>query len=189
MTPPTCQLRPLAELAAATPDVLRVQLEKLPQTTGAMRNSKYRIRQTLAAHPEVRLRRIPDPAGDTGCFLITTYADTETARRVNTALRAEGIVTYPQGVSNVLMTDWGLHLYYNNLSLVHHASNDAFGFPWYLAENKDLVRSYEKGTCPTADSLFERSILLAIPSNLTTKDEDEIIHAFEKVLGSLREEA
>jgi dTDP-4-amino-4,6-dideoxygalactose transaminase len=176
----------LDELRAA---VLRVQLEKLPQTTGAMRTSKYRIRQALAARPEVRLRRILDPAGDTGCFLITTYENTETARRVNTALRAEGIVTYPQGVSNVLMTDWGLHLYYNNLSLVHHASNDAFGFPWYLAENKDLVRSYEKGTCPMADSLFERSILLAIPSNLTTKDEDEIIHAFEKVLGSLREEA
>jgi len=176
----------LDELRAA---VLRVQLEKLPRTTGAMRNSKYRIRHTLAAHPEVCLRRVLDPAGDTGCFLITTYKDAQTARRVNTALRAEGIVTYPQGVSNVLMTDWGLHLYYNNLSLVHHASNDAFGFPWSLAENKGLARSYDKGTCPVADDLFERSTLLAIPSNLTSRDEDEIIHAFDKVLSALREEA
>jgi dTDP-4-amino-4,6-dideoxygalactose transaminase len=176
----------LDELRAA---VLRVQLEKLPRTTGAMRNSKYRIRQALASHPEVSLRRVLDPAGDTGCFLITTYKDAPTARRVNTALRAEGIVTYPQGVSNVLMTDWGLHLYYNNLSLVHHASNDAFGAPWSLAENKGLARSYDKGTCPVADDLFERSILLAIPSNLTSRDEDEIIHAFEKVLSTVREEA
>jgi dTDP-4-amino-4,6-dideoxygalactose transaminase len=176
----------LDELRAA---VLRVQLEKLPRTTGAMRNSKYRIRHALAAHPGIRLRRIPDPAGDTGCFLITTYEDARTARRVNTALRAEGIVTYPQGVSNVLMTDWGLHLYYNNLSLVHHASNNASGAPWSLAENKGLARSYAKGACPVADDLFERSILLAIPSNLASRDEDEIIRAFDKVMGGLREGA
>jgi len=72
-----------------------------------MRHSKYRIRQALEQFPEVRLRRIQDPLGDTGCFLITTYRDAETAHRVNRMLRAEGIVTFPQGVSNVVMTDWG----------------------------------------------------------------------------------
>ncbi len=35
-----------------------------------------------------------------------------------------------------------------------------------------------------ADSLFERSILLAIPSCLTDQDESEIIQAFEKTLRS-----
>jgi dTDP-4-amino-4,6-dideoxygalactose transaminase len=64
-------------------------------------------------------------------------------------------------------------------------SVDGRGFPWDLAENKDLPRSYSKGTCPVADSLFERSILLAIPSCLTRRDEDDIIRAFEKVLGAL----
>jgi dTDP-4-amino-4,6-dideoxygalactose transaminase len=48
-----------------------------------------------------------------------------------------------------------------------------------------LLRSYSKGTCPKADSLFERSILIAIPSCLTPKDEDEIIRGFEKVLKAL----
>jgi 8-amino-3,8-dideoxy-alpha-D-manno-octulosonate transaminase len=130
----------------------------------------------------VRLRRTIDPAGDTGCFLITTYADGETAQRVNRALRAEGLVTFPQGVSNVVMADWGLHLYYNNVSLIHKASVDGRGFPWTLAENRESAAQYEKGTCPQADSLFERSILIAIPSCLTEKDEDDIIRAFEKVL-------
>ena len=54
-----------------------------------------------------------------------------------------------------------------------------------LAENADLGGNYTKGTCPVADSLFERSIILAIPSCLTTEDEDDIIHAFEKVLRAL----
>jgi dTDP-4-amino-4,6-dideoxygalactose transaminase len=170
----------LDELRAA---VLRVQLEKLPNTIAAMRRSKYRIRAALERFPQkVALRRIQDPDGDTGCFLITTYRDTETARKLNTALRAEGIVTYPQGVSNVVMTDWGLHLYYNNVSLVEKGSVDPKGFPWSLAENAGLARNYAKGACPVADSLFERSILLPIPSCLTPKDEDDIITAFRKVL-------
>jgi len=162
--------------------VLRVQLKKLPRIVSAMRRSKYRIRQALEKFPGVQLRKIIDPAGDTGCFLITTYADAQTAQRVNRALRAEGIVTSPQGVSDVVMTDWGLHLYTNNVSLVNKASVDGRGFPWKLTENQSSVQNYSKGTCPHADSLFERSILLPIPSCLTKKDEDEIIRAFEKVL-------
>lgn len=166
----------LDELRAA---VLRVQLEKLPAIIGAMRRSKYRIRQALERFPEqVQLRKIQNPAGDTGSFLITTYRDPETARQVNQALRAEGIVTFSQGLSNILMTDWGLHLYYNNRSLVARK-----GLAWDLAENAGLERSYAKGACPVADSLFERSILLPIPSCLTEQDEDDIIRAFEKVLG------
>lgn len=172
----------LDELRAS---VLRVQLKKLPRILKNMHRSKYRIRKALEKFTGVQLRRIIDPAGDTSCFLITTYADPETARRVNAALRAEGIVTSPQGVSNVVMTEWGLHLYYNNISLVNQASVDGRGFPWKLAENTGLRGVYAKGTCPKADSLFERSILLPIPSCLTKRDEDDVIHAFEKVLSAL----
>jgi len=96
-------------------------------------------------------------------------------------LKAEGIRTYPQGVSNIVMTGWGLHLYYNIVSLVKKTCVSP-GFPWDLAENRGLVPRYEKGTCPTADSLFERSILIAIPSCLSTDDEADVIRAFRKVL-------
>lgn len=167
------------ELRAA---VLRVQLSKLPAITGAMRRSKYRIRQALASFPQVQLRRVLDPVGDTSCFLITTYRDPATALRVNEALRSEGIVTEPQGISNVVMTSWGLHLYYNIVSLVEKASVDRGGFPWKLAENQGLGSDAHKGACPNADSLFERSILIPIPSCLTAQDEDDIILAFQKVL-------
>jgi dTDP-4-amino-4,6-dideoxygalactose transaminase len=168
----------LDELRAA---ILRVQLVKLPEITARMHRSKYRIRKALERIPEIRLRRIVDSAGDTAPFLITTYSDPETAKRVNSALRAEGIVTFSQGITNVVMTDWGLHLYYNIASLVKQTSADPGGFPWTLKENTGLRTQYAKGTCPMADSLFERSILIAIPSSLTERDEDDIIRAFEKV--------
>jgi len=165
--------------------VLRVQLRKLDGVISAMRRSKFRIRQALQKFPRLRFRKLVDSEGDTGCFLITMYPDVATAKRVNTALRAEGIVTSPQGVSNVVMTDWGLHLYTNNVSLANKSSVDGQGFPWKLGENAGLARDYGKGACPQADSLFERSILLAIPSCLTEQDEDDIIRAFDKVLSAL----
>jgi 8-amino-3,8-dideoxy-alpha-D-manno-octulosonate transaminase len=167
------------ELRAA---VLRVQLRKLPRIVGAMRRSKHRIRASLARHPAVALRKLQDLEGDTGAFLITTYPDAATARRVNRALRDEGIVTFPQGISNVLMTEWGLHLYSNIVSLVERASVDRSGFPWTLPQNAASTARYAKGTCPVADGLFERSILLAIPSCLTERDEEDIIRAFDVVL-------
>ncbi len=162
--------------------ILRVQLRKLPKTIEAMRGSKYRIREAIAGLG-VGLRRIVDPAGDTGCFLITIYHDGKTAREVNRALRSEGIVTWPQGISNVVIEEgWGLHLYYNIVSLVRRASVDRCGMPWRLAENAQLVHDYAKGACPAADDLFSRSMLLPIPSCLSVKDEEEIIAAFHKVL-------
>jgi dTDP-4-amino-4,6-dideoxygalactose transaminase len=168
----------LDELRAS---VLRVQLTKLPRIIGSMHRSKYRIREALKKLVGIELRRIIDEAGDTSSFLITTYKDAERARAVRDALRAEGIVTHAQGISNILMTDWGFHLYYNIASLVQKTSVDRMGFPWNLAENAGLRMQYAKGTCPVADGLFERSILLAIPSSLTERDEDDIIRAFEKV--------
>src|SRR5947207_15786796 len=130
--------------------VLRVQLKKMPKIIETMRSSKYRIRQALEKLQGIKLRRIVDPAGDTGAFLITTYDKATIAQNVNEALRAEGIVTYPQGFSNIRMTDWGLHLYYNIISLVARRSIDRRGFPWSLAENASSDVRYEKGSCPIA---------------------------------------
>jgi 8-amino-3,8-dideoxy-alpha-D-manno-octulosonate transaminase len=169
----------LDELRAS---ILRVQLTKLPQVIANMHRSKYRIRRALEAYPEVRLRRIVDPEGDTGSFLISTYKDSQTAKSISDALRAEGIVTSPQGVNNIVMTNWGLHIYSNIPSLANKTSTDQRGFPWKLSENRDSKSTYRKGECPVADNFFARSILLAIPSCLTQQDEEDIIRAFRKVL-------
>jgi dTDP-4-amino-4,6-dideoxygalactose transaminase len=162
--------------------VLRVQLRKLPRIIAAMHGSKYRVRKALESLPQLRLRKIIDPQGDTSCFLISIFETPDVANRVNQALRAEGIVTSSQGVNNVVMTNWGLHIYFNIPSLVNKTSVDKNGSPWRLSENQGSIASYHKGTCPIADGLFERSILIAIPSCLTGQDEDDIVHAFRKVL-------
>src|SRR5206468_6806824 len=65
--------------------LLRVQLRKLPKTIARMHRSKYRIRRALRKFPQVGLRRIVDPKGDTGCFLLTTYPDAETRSEEHTS--------------------------------------------------------------------------------------------------------
>jgi hypothetical protein len=59
------------------------------------------------------------------------------------------------------MTEWGLHICSNIVSLVNQTRVDGRGSPWKLEENRDSKPDYAKGACPTADSLFERGILLA----------------------------
>jgi dTDP-4-amino-4,6-dideoxygalactose transaminase len=172
----------LDEIRAA---ILRVQLRKLPQVVASMHGSKYRIREALKQFPSLALRRIIDESGDTGCFLLTMLSSAELAREFNRALRSEGIVTFSQGINNIVMTDWGLHLYYNIPSLVHRTGVDRRRTPWSLEENQSSHADYGKGACPNADSLFERTNLLAIPSSLTEDDESDIIEAFAKVLSAL----
>ncbi len=172
----------LDELRAS---ILRVQLRRLPGTIARMHHSKYRIRQWIETHPGVSSRRVVDPSGDTGCFLITIFPDAETAHAVNDRLRVLGITSVSAETSNVILEDYGMHIYYNIPALVRKVGTDNRGSPWTLAENQDSNYSYTKGACPQADNLFERSQLLAIPSCLTGSDEDEIIEGFKEAMNSV----
>jgi dTDP-4-amino-4,6-dideoxygalactose transaminase len=172
----------LDELRAS---ILRVQLKKLPGTIERMHHSKYLIRSWLESHPEVSLRRVLDRAGDTGCFLITIFPDARTAHAVNDRLRVLGIASASAETSNVILADYGMHIYSNIPALVHKVGTDDRGSPWTLTENQGSDFSYAKGTCPRADDLFERSQLLAIPSCLSSSDEDEIIAAFQEAMDAV----
>jgi len=171
----------LDELRAA---ILRVQLRKLPQVISRMRSSKYHILESLKAFPQVRPRKIIDPNGDTGGFLITTYPDEATARETCRSMRANGIATCSPDTSNVVLADYGLHIYYNIGSLVRKRGTDDRGTPWTLEENRGSKVYYEKGTNPVADDLFGRSILFTIPSCLSRQDEDDIIQGFHQALAN-----
>ena len=172
----------LDELRAA---VLRVQLRKLPGTIQRMHQSKYRIIHELDSHPEISQRRVLDPAGDTGCFLITVFPDAASAHAVNNLLRLQGIAAASVETSNVILEDYGMHIYYNIPALVEKIGTDRRGSPWTLAENQASSYTYTKGTCPRADDLFERSQLLTIPSCLSQSDEDQIIEAFKEAMDTV----
>ena len=156
-----------SELLAA---VVCAQLRKLDKITAAMRQAKYQLREKLKGIPGLAFRRILDPSGDSGPFLLLIWKDRQTCLRVVERTRAAGIVTGSLGINNIPMTDWGLHIYYNNVSLGEKRSLSAAGRPWTDPLNAFAADyEYKKGTLPVLDDLIDRSSLLSIPPTLSQK--------------------
>jgi 8-amino-3,8-dideoxy-alpha-D-manno-octulosonate transaminase len=154
--------RRMGELTGA---VAAVQLRKLPQIVRAMRKSKNRIKAMLEGTPGLTFRRLNDEAGDTGAFLIWMLDEAGRAKQAVRRMQAAGLGTATR------LADYGLHVYSNIPQLAGKVPLSPAGNPWNLAENRDSVYSYRKGACPASDALFERSVLLPIPSKLTPAQE------------------
>jgi dTDP-4-amino-4,6-dideoxygalactose transaminase len=185
---PKCQLwghgSRCAEMIAA---VVLAQLPKLDTITSLMRQRKYRLREKLADIPGLGFRRILDPVGDSGPFLLLIWKDRETCLEVVRLTREAGVRTGPSGINNIPMTDWGLHLYYNNLSLVNKSSISATSRPWSDPLNA-FAREYEyqRGALPVMDGLIDRSSLLSIPPMLPLESVDKVAQAFTSAVADIR---
>jgi len=167
------QGRRMGELGGA---VANVQLRKLPQVVAHMRASKQRIKDTLGEIKCVRFRRLNDPDGDTGPFLILTLENESHAVRITQKLTGNG-------VQNVFhLSDYGLHIYHNIRSLVEKVPLSPVGNPWSLSQNAGSVFEYAKGACPTSDDLFARSVIITIPSRLTAGQEAEMAQAVKDAI-------
>lgn len=156
------QGRRMTELCGA---VASVQLEKLPEITKNMRDSKNRIKKMLAGVKGLNFRKLNDEAGDSGSFIIMILENEKKALSAIEKMKAGGL-------HNVFrIADYGLHIYYNIPALVQKVPLSQAGNPWKLKENAECKCNYDKGVCPVSDDLFARSILLPIPSKLTQEQE------------------
>jgi len=166
--------RRMAELCAA---VAGVQIKKLPKILEHMRASKRRIKAMLEGTPGLGFRRLADPDGDTGPFLILVLEDESKATTAVRKMKSFGL-------HNVFrIAEYGLHIYYNIPSLVGKVPLSPAGDPWKLEANKESVYDYNKGACPASDDLFGRSILLPIPSRLTRAQEKAAVKAVKAAIG------
>jgi dTDP-4-amino-4,6-dideoxygalactose transaminase len=156
------QGRRMGELIGA---VAAVQLKKLPRIIRSMRASKQRIKRRLEGTKGLSFRRLNDPAGDTGPFLIFILKDGDKARRAAERMQAGGLA------SAVRLAEYGLHIYHNVPQLTRKVPLSPAGNPWNLPQNRESEHKYAKGACPRSDELFDRSILLPIPSKLTQVQE------------------
>lgn len=162
------QGRRMGELAGA---VANVQLRKLPQVVAHMKGSKQRIKSAIRDMKNVSFRRLNDPEGDTGPFLILTFEEASHAVSATRHLM-DG------GVENVFrLSKYGLHIYHNIRSLVEMVPLSPAGNPWSLPQNAGHPLTYAKGACPTSDDLFDRSVIITIPSRLTEQQERDMAQA------------
>jgi 8-amino-3,8-dideoxy-alpha-D-manno-octulosonate transaminase len=165
--------RRMNELTGA---IASVQLRKLPDIIGHMQRSRDRIRHLLDGVPGLGFRRLHDPAGSPGAFIILVLESGEKA--VSATARMKEL-----GLHNVFrVAEYGLHIYYNITPLVRKVPLSPAGNPWNLEANRGAVRDYHQGTCPASDELFERSILVPIPSRLTPEQEEAAASAIREAV-------
>jgi 8-amino-3,8-dideoxy-alpha-D-manno-octulosonate transaminase len=160
----------MSELAAA---VLRAQLTKLDAIAEHSRVSKHRIQDALLDLDGVAWRRVDDPAGECGAFMIAMFEGPDEASGF--ASRSNGV-----GLPCTYLPDYGLHVYSNILALVKKSSNSPDGFPWTHPKNTDSEYGYGKGALPETDALLARSVVLPVPSCLSREQEEEFAALFRK---------
>jgi 8-amino-3,8-dideoxy-alpha-D-manno-octulosonate transaminase len=159
------QGRRMSELCGA---VANVQLRKLPRIVAHMRGSNARVRKMLAGTKGLEFRRLNDPKGDTGPFIILMLESAERAKRTAAGIRAAGYG------SACRLAEYGLHVYSNIGALVHKAPLSSAGNPWSLPANRASRHNYARGACPRSDELFDRSVLVTIPSRLDRRQEKQL---------------
>jgi len=162
------------------------QVEKIQRITAAMREAKWSIRRQLEGLRGLELRRIADPQGDTGAFLLYLLPNGELAQRFTNALRAEGLRGEGYAKPCISMREWGLHWYFNNKSLVNRRSLHSGGWPWTLPQNSFAAGyDYGQGSLPVCDDFAERGGMLKVPSNLEQQDIRDLVAAYRKVAAAL----
>jgi 8-amino-3,8-dideoxy-alpha-D-manno-octulosonate transaminase len=167
----------MSEFTAA---ILRVQLRKLDRITGSMRAFKKELVQILARFEDVETRHLEDPDGDSGGFLKIRFRDRETSLRFKEGLLANGIRVKEEGLYPIHMTEWGLHIYSNNTSLVHKRSICGHHSVWELEENRWAENyQYGVGTLPQMDAYVQRTVIFCIASKLSEIQKTVIRNAFE----------
>lgn len=171
-----------ARMSELTGALALAQLSKLDKITAAMRTAKWKVRKQLENIQGLRFRRILDPEGDSGPFLISIYPEPAICKQFIEALKAEGIRGEGDSHPCVTMEEWGLHWFFNNVSLVNRRSISSSGWPWTLSENAFAENyRYERDTLPNCNDLASRSGMLMVASNLTEEDINDIVSAFQKV--------
>ncbi len=154
-----------------------VQIGRLSAIVDHMRHSRDRIKSLISDTPGIGFRRLVDPEGSTGPFIILTLANE--AKALDTVARMKD-----GGLHNVFrIAEYGLHIYSNITPLVQKVPLSPAGNPWNLAANKAASYDYSQGACPASDALFARSVLIPIPSRLTPAQEDEAVVVIKKAVG------
>ncbi len=155
----------MSELTAA---VVRAQLPKLDSIVKHMRSSKMRIKQALVDVPGITWRRLIHPEGDSGGFLVFSLASAEAASGFVARANRDHL-------GAVRLAEYGLHVYSNVRALAEKQSNSPDGFPWSHPANARSNYNYGRGALPRTDDLLDRSVIVPVPSCLSSRDEADMI--------------
>jgi 8-amino-3,8-dideoxy-alpha-D-manno-octulosonate transaminase len=169
----------MSELEAAV-DV--VQLKKMPAIVKRFRTVKSRILKQLKTYAEIEPQLLNDPEGEVG-YRLRFYPETiALGRKIVAALKAENISAGMRGDKG--NPDW--HIYHSMFPVTYKTGPTEDNYPWedplYLQRGGSV--EYNRGDCPVADDLFDRSISIGLNQWYNAADCRHIAAGINKVLAA-----
>jgi dTDP-4-amino-4,6-dideoxygalactose transaminase len=144
---------------------------------GQMRAHKARAVRGIGGLPGVRVRPLPDPAGETGATLIFSVPSAAAATRVAAALTAENVKASVPWTS-------GQHVYYHFDQLIERRFLSKRHCAWECPHYKGKA-TLRKGQFPRTDQILQQAVHIDLHPLLAESDVDDIVTAIDKVTTAL----
>lgn len=150
------------------------QLKRLSEIVEPMQQAKRHLRAAIEGLPNITLREVPDPEGDTGNSLTILLPSAAAREQFQHAIQAEGIpFQNPYGGRPVYMID--------RLRYKRTWDGQGIGFQ----HHPDGLEPYAAGLCPRAEDLLSRALGLSITPIWSGREVEDTIVALEKVAHAL----
>ncbi len=150
--------------------VLLAQLRKLDTIVRDVRTKAKYVYDGIAGLPNLKLRHLPDPAGELGAGVFIGFPTQALRDRFREAMQAENVIVSPPGGSVILPTQ--PHIM--KKATVHPA------WPSFTSERGKAIR-YGPETCPRTIDILSRFAGPLMDPKYTRADLDDIVAAIRKV--------
>ena len=153
-----------------TGGVLLAQLRKLDTIVAAVRRNARRVYDGIDDLPGIRLRRLPDPAGELGTGVFLGFPSKDYRDRFSAGMKAEGVPVSAPGGSVILPV----------VPEIEKKVTVTPRWPSFASERGRNIR-YGRECCPRTIDILGRYAGVMIGPKYTPRDTDDVVAAIRKV--------
>ena len=146
------------------------QVRKIDRIIEDVRSNTRRVYEGVSALPGIRLRRLPDPAGELGTGVYIDFQTKERRDRFIALMKAENVLASPPSGSAILP----VQPYIENRVTIHPA------WPTFHSERGKAIR-YGAASCPRTIEIHDRFGGVLMDPKFTKRDTGDIVAAIRKV--------
>jgi len=157
-----------------TGGVLLAQIRKLDTIIGDVRRNARRVYAGVKDMPGVKLRHLPDPAGELGTGIFLEFPSKELRDRYSAAMRAEGVPVAAPAGSVILPV----------VPEIEQKVTVTPRWPSFASERGQSIR-YGKGCCPRTIDILSRFAGVMMSPKYTERDMEDAVTAIRKVYPSV----
>jgi 8-amino-3,8-dideoxy-alpha-D-manno-octulosonate transaminase len=153
-----------------TGGVLVAQLRKLDHIVQSVRASARRVYDGIRDLPGLKLRHLPDPAGELGSAVFLGFENKSQCERYRAAMKAENVPASLPGGSAILP----VQPHVEHKRTVHPA------WPSFTSERGRTIQ-YGAACCPRTLDILSRFAGVSLDPTFTVKDTEDIVATIRKV--------